>query len=134
MLPLELLGQLYPPYGAMLVQRDERPTVARGIWIPDRTRQSTRAAMATVLRVSPEIREFKVGDRLLLGAMVGAKQVKLGERDELVLEVCKPTHVLAVLLEDGLVENRGEHALASFSRSALSGDPEPFDEGDPLAE
>jgi hypothetical protein len=135
MLPLELLNQLYPPYGAMLIQRDERPTIARGIWIPDRTRQSTRAAMATVIRVSPEVREFKPGDRLLLAATVGAKQVRLGARGELVLEVCKPTQVLAVLEEDGdLVENRGEHALANFTPAMLAGTPEPFDEGDPLAE
>ncbi len=136
MLPLEVLGELLPLYGTILIRRDERPVVARGLWIPDRTRQSSRAAMATVVKTSPEIREFQPGDRILLAATVGAKQIKLGDRGEVVVEVCKPSQVLLLLEneENELIQNRGEHALASFTPAMLAAEPEPFDEGDALAE
>lgn len=133
MLPHSALGRLIPPRGSVLIQRDERPPTVRGVWIPDRTRQAARAALATVVRVSPEIHELTAGDRVVLAAVVGAKQIRLGERDEIVLEVCKPSQILAKVLDEVAVENHGLHPFAGFSRAALAGAPEAFDDGDPLA-
>lgn len=142
MLALELLDRLVPPRGSVLVRRDERARMVRGIWIPDRARQGSRAATATIVRVSPEIRELAAGDRVLLAATVGARSIRLGATGELVLEVCRPHQVLARIREadsaELSIENRGEHPLAGFSPSQIHPTGpvfhlEPFDEGDPLA-
>lgn len=133
MLSLDLQDRLVPPLGHILFRRDERPVAVRGIVIPDRARVASRAAMATVLRVAADIRELRVGDRILLGATVGAKKIFLGDRDEVVLEACRPSQVLGVVLEASTVENHGEHALAHYSPSLFTREGEPFDEGDPLA-
>lgn len=142
MLALELLGRLVPPRGSVLVQRDERARRVRGIWIPDRARQGSRAATATVVRVSSQIRELAAGDRVLLAATVGARSIRLGATGELVLEVCRPHQVLARIREaenmELPIENRGEHPFAGFSPAQIHPFApvlhlEPFDEGDSLA-
>lgn len=133
MLPLELLDRLVPPKGSILIQRNERPVVARGIVIPDRARHSARAATAKVLRVSPEIQELAPGDSILLAALVGSRSVRLGTRGEVVVEICKPSQVLAKIVEAADVENYGEHTFAGFTPSALAGEIEPLDEGDPCS-
>ena len=133
MLAAELLKSIAPPRGSILIQRDEKALTVRGIWIPDRSRQSSRAAMATVLRVAPDVRELAAGDRVLLAATAGARQIRLGVRGELVVEVCKPSQVLGVILDADLVESRGEHPFAGFSRAIIEGHSEPLEEGDPRA-
>ena len=134
MLALELRERLLPPRGCLLVCRDERPAVARGLWLPARARSASRAAVATVERVASDVRELCPGDRVLLAATVGARQIHLGERGELRLEVCKPSQILALILDDDVaVEHRGEHPLSHLNPAALATEPEPFDEGDPLA-
>jgi len=107
-LPLEWFDLVVPKRNQVYIQRDERPTVARGVIIPESVAAARKAYMGVVLRVGAGVTELAPGDRVLLASGAG-KKLEFGQRGERVIEAVSPGQVMAKIPDVDVAENKGEH-------------------------